>query len=502
MKRKLERKMTYRAHAYIQLFLLSLSAALYSIPFIYATVWPLLFFCLTPLIYVIADRYYKKQPMISFGAGYLWGGIATLFHLSSVFYSMTHSGPSTHTALILRALPLIPIMAYATLYGALWFWIVAVSNKYMPTKNIFDLLVRWILATALYFYIVSNCYMFIFGRIEGYSLLNPLLPLAAKSFLIYPLMYCGEFAGLITLVTLNASIGIILYYIMHKKYRACVLPAVIIAIITALWTTSALYIQKHIPDNSKQAQSILREIVHCPCFFYQRTNNTLDVVKNISTLLKHAAAKYPQAHTFITQEATTRISSFPYTHVLSEPFNQDFIGRPIQLLLGAFRWDKELYYNSLYCFYNGVITNCHDKRHAMAFEERMPWIINWSVLRDAFFGTFTPINPCKLPRKPFVLNNGITILPYICSELFFNSLPDESAQILKQNLPILAACNDSWSKLPYTHELMALHAKYKAIYWQRIIIYDAFNKGLLITPDGTIYQLARYSLLDDTPHQA
>jgi hypothetical protein len=489
--------MTHQKQTYISLLLIALSAALYSVPFIYAIAWPLLFFCLAPLFYVIADRYYTKQPMPSFGAGYLWGGIATIFHLSSVFYSMTHSGPSNTLAMLLRALPLVPIMAYATLYAALWFWIVALSNKYIPAKNIVDLLIRWIVATALYFYIVSNCYMFVFGRIEGYSLLNPLLPLATKSFLIYPLMHCGEFVGLIALVTLNASIGMMLYYILHKKYGACILPAAIVSTIIILWTASALSIQKQIPDNSKQAQSLLGEIVHCPSFFRQRTNNTLDVVENISTLLKAAAAKYPQAHTFITQEAATRVSSFPYTKVLSEPFNQDFIGRPIQLLLGAFRWDRELYHNSLYCFYNGAITNCHDKRHAMAFEERMPWIINWPVLKDAFFGTFTPINPCKLPRKPFVLNNGVTILPYICSELFFNSHPDEEPDILKQKLPILAACNDSWSKLPYTHELMALHVKYKAIYWQRIIIYDAFNKGLLITPDGTIYQLARYSRLDD-----
>ena len=122
-----------------------------------------------------------------------------------------------------------------------------------------------------------------------------------------------------------------------------------------------------------------------------------------------------------------------------------------------------------------------DKRHAMPITERA--IKGLPELYRLYWGHALAIVPSHEKRPLWLLEN-VPLVPYICSELFFNENPDDHYG----SPVVLALCNDCWA-VPALQRLMYLKARYQAIAWNRPIIYVSYAYGALLYPDGSEYPL-------------
>jgi hypothetical protein len=87
------------------------------------------------------------------------------------------------------------------------------------------------------------------------------------------------------------------------------------------------------------------------------------------------------------------------------------------------------------------------------------------------------VSSCE--RVQLALLENVIFIPYICSELFFNELPDDCCK----NDPIIAVINDLLFPT-YMQKLLVLLARFKAIQWQRDIVYVSYTQSLFIDQWG------------------
>jgi len=158
------------------------------------------------------------------------------------------------------------------------------------------------------------------------------------------------------------------------------------------------------------------------------------------------------------------------------------------VLAGAFRWEGDHFYNSVHWIYDGKLQNCFDKRHAMALTERLPSLFQFSFLKQSFFAKQPQVTPATKHKEIMHIDTEWSLVPYICSELFFNNYPDDNFG----KAPIVAVCNDRLLA-PYVAHLMFLAARCKATQWQRVIVYVSFLYQQVLMPSGHSAPLKRIS---------
>lgn len=160
------------------------------------------------------------------------------------------------------------------------------------------------------------------------------------------------------------------------------------------------------------------------------------------------------------------------------------INTPINLITGAFEL-HEGYRRNVACFKRGAQMRLYGKAHCLPIAEYLPWHLNWSWLQG-MFATTLPTKACANERPRWQLQEGIFIVPYICSELFFLNHPDDS-----YSDPILLLCNDWWFCYPYFKRLMALSANLQAISWQRPILYVSYTQEQFFDQFGHAHSIQR-----------
>jgi apolipoprotein N-acyltransferase len=171
---------------------------------------------------------------------------------------------------------------------------------------------------------------------------------------------------------------------------------------------------------------------------------------------------------------------------LTHYWNAEYLSKDVHIIVGAFRWHETLYHNSLHWIYNGELQCCFDKRHAMILTERVPSFFYCTWLRDLYFKKFPELTASQLKRPKLEINKHISVVPYICSELFFNEYPDDTYA----DTPILAISNDRWFT-SYVNRLMYLNARLKAVQWQRPIIYVSFLYQVYIDTCGNVTSMSK-----------
>ena len=459
------------------------SAILYGCAFNFEAAWPLVFIFLLPLFTRVLTR---NCAPISLWYGFFFGLLAALAHLGTVFYSVSLNGYME--TLWLRALPLIPAMLYTALLGILFFGVPKLVYRW--THNPTILCVAWIIGAWLYFESFAHWYMAPFGRIEGYVLTYPLVLFAHAPILALPIAVVGEKLALLVWIMFVMLIAHAIVACFTKNKRSFFIAAGSITVIAGAWLGCGWYMQHH-RQGLSDFIALRSEIVHCPCFV-AKSNDLFSTARDMAQHFDKAQALFPQAHTFVVQESATRIHQWPFMKDLCACFSPKNVHRPISIILGAFRWDGDTYHNTLYLFKNGKLTQWHDKRHAMALEERLPWLVNFDYIKNAFLNVFVPLTSSNEPRKPFTIYQNFEVIPYLCSELFFNSMPDETAEIKKRHIPILAACNDNWIQASPIINLMALYARYCAMIWNRPMVYASYHRGFFIAPNGDQQKLQAY----------
>jgi hypothetical protein len=127
---------------------------------------------------------------------------------------------------------------------------------------------------------------------------------------------------------------------------------------------------------------------------------------------------------------------------------------------------------------------CYDKKHAMLLSERLSTWMDNDFFKHIYFNERQPIHRSLCERTQCVVSENISFVPYICSELFFTELPDDTYE----NSPVLAVVNDILFTT-YIQKLLVLLARFKAIQWQRNIIYVSYTQSLFIDVCGRCTQI-------------
>ncbi len=427
-----------------------LSAFLFGAPLLWSTyTWPLVFLFAIPLLYVAV---YNN---LSFGYGFLWGIIAFGTHTSGVFLGLDNMARGSVAE---RFAPVLLIISYISLFTLIWFAINKKIIDYFALHSVLEKLTVWVITYWLFILFMEHYSLAIFSRYEGYFLFNPVFVLAEKPQLLTLLPYIGKSMLLLLILCLSGSI-------VYAYITRSIQSFIVLLMFTIPWILSLT-----IAIPTTEAPLWLSKIAPLPVIIPDMINLNKQALAT-QELLKSAAERYPEAQLIITPESSMQCSHLSTTPALCGIWSEKELGRPLHIIIGAFRWDGPDYRNTLHWINNGNLEKIFDKRHAMLLTEQIPPAFKLKVLEHLFFTTFPGVTPATAPRPLFNVFPGVSFIPYICSELFFNDQPDDNYE---KGSTILANTNDSWCMNTNIAALMHLAARFRAIQWQRNILYISF----------------------------
>lgn len=440
--------------------MLILSALLYALSFFLSEYfWWLIFTYPIPLFYSI------RSVRFSFIHGYIWGCAVFALHTSGFIYIMACMA---HEYWVIGILLGAVMILYQALFPAFLFWFVAQYNVSPVVR-----LCLWAVILWLFIVWVDWYSMWIFGIQEGYSLMHPLIPLAQQPALLWLLPILGKQCLTILFLLVPTSVVLMLWY---KNYITVLFfCCAFVPWLFSLWVGQSELQNLH-------WHSTIKSLPYMACSV---AKNPVVTIKCVANQLKKIIAQNPAINIIIMPESAFNVSNFADFPELLQLWNSDSLGKAVHILFGASRWDGGNYYNSLHWVYDGALQCYHDKRHAMLVSERLSWL-NVALINQIYFnqGAVVTISSCQ--RRSLSLLENVQFVPYICSELFCNELPDDKYQ----GVPIIVIVNDAlfmgsfWSL--YIQQLLVLLAKVKAIQWQRDIVYVSYVESLFIDKQGRV----------------
>ena len=455
-----------RAHTWL---LLTLSAILYPLGFIAsAYLWWLMFVFLVPLFYVVLT------DQVRFKGGYYWGAIALALHLSDVLYSIAMMA-SGH--FVYRLVPALGIVLYEALFSGIIFEVTYRLTRVLPVRyNLLTRLALWVSALAFYFYWMDSYCLWLFGLREGYFFMHPLVPLARSPQLLSLLPVVGKIILTLLLCITNALLALIFF---ERRYviKLLLLGGALMPWMLSWYTAPREASIK--PPVWTNTMAVIAERFYSPVELSK-------LAAGVGWRIKEVLAEKPDTELVILPEGALHQCNLSTVPELGYYWSSKAVGKPITLVVGAARWEEENYYNTLYLFRDGKLITWFDKRHGMLLVERLAWYWDCKLFRNMYFTITPPITVAQNQRVPWHILPGAAVVPYICSKLFFNEKPDDSYQ----TVPILALCSDIWLKIGYVRDLMYLVARFKAIQWQRDVLYISYKYHVYITKTGTVYFLS------------
>jgi apolipoprotein N-acyltransferase len=197
--------------------------------------------------------------------------------------------------------------------------------------------------------------------------------------------------------------------------------------------------------------------------------------------IKKLTATYPETSIIIMPESALDIID----HNILGKFHEAYLQKPLHLICGACHHQDQNYYNSLYWIHNGALQVRFDKKHVMLMTERLADWMNVDWLRKIYFKDDVSITRSCNERKLLQISESVAFVPYICSELFFNEYPDDCYH----DKPIIAIVNDTLLIDSYMQDLLLLLAQFKAIQWQRHIVYVSYGASIFINKQGMVKEI-------------
>lgn len=429
----------------------------YTIPFINPShLWWLIF--LFP-VFLFKALYHAKIRLIPL---FVWSFIVSGIHLlplADAIISMT-SAP-----LMFQVLP----TALSIFYGAFYpyTFLVCSQSAMRLVSSMYGKLC--IFTLALWAYLLSMEYLlfWVFGRVEGYTFSNPLLPLISLPTLLAALHWIGMPW---MLLWYSISTAPIILFIKHRSTTSLG-----VLLITALfWILPASIAPSYL------SPTWLKQVGHLPIMIPE----TMSAERG-AMLIAHEIAllhvKHPGLQLVVMPESAwngSALTSIPYLLALSK------IAVP-HVIIGSFAGENDRYYNSLYWFLSGTQMDRFDKRHAVPYTERIPYG-GRHLCNRLFFEKSPPLTTSTKPHIPIRITNTWHLVPYICSELFCNNSPYDP----ESTCPILATCNDWWFSMKWFQKLMLMTAQLRALQWNRPILYIAFHHAYYIDPAGIKHAIA------------
>lgn len=449
-----------------QWILLASSALLYGLALIMSpSWWWLSFICFAPLFYL------GSQQNLTFKEGFfycalLWtlggaGIIQTLYILGS--------GP-----FLIRILPSVSIVLIQALVGGFWFFGTSLFLTKIQIRSPYLRIGWWMVTTVLYFYWVIHLSLSMFDYWEGYFLLYPLLPLAEYPAALSWMPLLGK--GPLMWLLLGTNAAMTIPFITDTTIIRWGAPL----LGTLPWVIQAVSApeRKNPPAWVDRVAAIHKKFVSVP--------TPMDAAQEIQKDIKKILSRYPQVEVVLFPESSLYKLNLDTSRELATYWNSTELGKPLSLVIGASKWEEATNRNTLYWVYDGIVQGSFNKRHAMAVTETIGWY-RIPFLKKLFHEDNDLVQASTNPRMPFPLLPEVSFIPYICSELFFNDTPDDHYP----QAIITELANDYWAKSTYIRHLMFLSARFKAIEWQRPIIYVSFYHNGFLDTEGTITPLHR-----------
>ncbi len=446
-----------------KLLLIVISALLYSGAFLAPTHadW-FIFIFLIPLLYAA----FLARGIVPFTYGFLWGTISNV----SIFYGIVillieHAqGPGRITAYFF-------LTVFCAVYAGLWFSTASMLTLWISsyTKSILPIVALWAFITTLYFLWMRYAALSLFfGCWQGNPLSWPLLPLVAHAGWLQCFSWCHEWLLLFFLCMSSACIAASLAY--DKKYGA--------GVFLLLPFFSGWFADKTVDETPSMAKK-MGWIIPSPATRHNRCERTQEIILQYLLLVQKNVTY------IITPE-----SAFPFDNnynslitVLNEYMDDQSV-----FIMSVHRTEDKKLYNTLLISKCGRIIQHYDKSNLMPFAEYLPPLFSSSTYcKNLFLADTVPFCHGTNERTTIECDAIFSCIPYICSELFFC---DEFPRA-PSNVYVLCIANDRWFSCNYMQQLMFLTAQYKAILWQRNIIYVSHTRGCVITKKGICYDLVR-----------
>jgi apolipoprotein N-acyltransferase len=371
--------------------------------------------------------------------------------------------------------PAVILALYASTYGLiLVFSARSLARMHLLKNSAANTVASWTCALWFYCIIVDRFCLLPFDVCEGYTFVNPLIFLSALPELLQFLPLLGK-ELLLMLVFLPSALTVLYLHTRNRK------TLIALCMVLLFWILSVFT-----PVTEYPRPAWLDHITVVPVVFHRTPHLTL-LARNIQKIFVDVIQKHPDTQLIIMPEAAIYCD-----HLLQKEiplhWNEAGIGKSVHLIAGAFRWDDDNYRNTCFWIHNGIMQQHFDKRHAVVLTERLPRLLQWDFVHDLYFQKSSP-TAASTNVRPLMAIDGVTnVVPYICSELFFNQSIDDAFW----PQPILALCNDRWT-LPFFRECMLVMAQFKAILWSRPILYISFSHIYYIHVNGKLTPLPVYN---------
>lgn len=441
-----------------------LSGILCSIPFIEPTyLWPLIF--IFPLPIFLNQKTITQNAFLH---GYIWGLINLSIQLSGINSALL---TITNGPISIRIIIPLLLVCIQSLIPALLFFLGSKIIQHYSLSNYIIILIQSAIFILFFLYFEYSCLWFT-GTIEGYSLAHLIIPLMHLPFFRLILAHSHHLIMLIFIMSIP-TVCVLLWNKKKNKYIIIFLFCIFI---------STIYAIQSFNPKPKNPPAWISKIVALPFVFYVPHNMTF-LMKAVAQELKKIVHRYPETSLVVMPESAL-YCSFLHLKELTNLLSAKEVSKPLHFIAGSFSFSNNQYHNALYWIDNGILKNCYYKRHTMFLTERIPLWLRETFVEKIFFSQ-SPIIAQSMNQRPLLhITYEMKLVPYICSELFFNQKPDDSFE----QYPILAITNDR-NFLPYISDLMVRHAQKIAVIWNRPIIYVSFLHHVYIDTDGNLFPL-------------
>ncbi len=455
-------------------FLLILSAFLYSTAFIFIDkLWYLIFFFITPISYLVLEKKYSiKFFNKSFRYGLFWGIIAFFIQPIGLYISLINI--AQHNKIFI-AFMIFLLTIYQAIYSGFWVYITSKISSNL-SSDILKILLFSIITWG-YFNFIENYLLWPFSesKIEGVFIFNPLLPLAVNSSALYLMSFLDQNIFLFILILYSSILSLIFIY-KNIAIKLFILFIFISPFIFNIFFKDSL--NNNLPE-------IFNHIAAISKAFYNPGDNkrtALEIAKEINDLKN----KKKDIKIILFPESAFYLCDLKQEQELINYFNKD-----IHIIIGAIRKKRDKYYNALYYLHNNKIISKFYKRHSLILTERLLFkkfnLIN-KLIKNSYFKERPIITESNKERVSFNISKNIKLIPYICSEIFFNNNPDDK---FNNNSIVIALCNDTWiyESVNYIQKLMVMANKLKAMHWKRYIIYVDYQSAYIFNKYGNQQKL-------------
>lgn len=450
------------------MYAIILSALIYVGAYIYPDYLYLgMFVWMLPIVTTDSDNRY------GFKAGYTWGLLFFGTHLAWLAVIVYTIGKGYGSMIVYFA-----AVAYFSLFSGFWLWLkqLLVYRLVRKIQNLKGKYVAlwwtWVISTVTFIYLTCYCSLAIFGCLDGYPFINPLLPLVSWTWYIEPIFYFGTVFSWILIVITNLSI-----VAFYKK--STITSLIFVMLLISFPAMFSLFYKK---TNIKISIE-KNEMIYLQPVWNAKQLSSAQTFYAIARCLDQIAAIHPQTKYILIPESGFAYNLIEWSDKLdawTSPFDgvTIFIGGHRALPQGyaqTSRHKDNKIFNSLYQITDGKIIAWYDKTHLVPLVERIPNWVQWvPIFKDVFTSDAYTFSYPEHDQSDLIMAG---FRPCICSELFFGK---PICRPFARKWPMLFICNDSWLALDYARDLAKRSVKLYSMQHNVPIVYvGSYDWGII-----------------------